>query len=89
MNKLVAEIEENGVVPFERDMVFDDEEFKKLIIEQHKFVEKEKALIINDLNDAKKLCKDMGFSETTLLIFKSEKFSQCVLTIWKTELMGK
>ena len=67
----------------------DDEEFKKLIIEQHKFVEKEKALILNDLNDAKKLCKDMGFSETTLLIFKSEKFSQCVLTIWQTELMGK
>ena len=31
----------------------------------------------------------MGFSETTFLIFKNEKFSQCVLTTWKTELMGK
>ena len=31
----------------------------------------------------------MGFSETTFLIFKNEKFNQCVLTIWKTELMGK
>ena len=31
----------------------------------------------------------MGFSETTFLIFKNEKFNQCVLTIWKTELTGK
>ncbi len=84
VNKLKAEIKENGVIPYERDIVADESEYALLIKEQHEFVKTEKAIILNDINRAKTLCIDMGFSET-----KSEKFSQCVLTTWKTELMGK
>jgi len=89
VNKLKAEIKENGVIPYERDIVADESEYALLIQEQHEFVKTEKAIILNDINKSKKICIDMGFSETTFLIFKNEKFNQCVLTIWKTELMGK
>jgi len=84
VNKLKAEIKENGVIPYERDIIADESEYALLIKEQHEFVIAEKEIILININRAKKLCIDMGFSET-----KSEKFSQCVLTTWKTELMGK
>ena len=89
VNKLKAEIKENGVIPYERGIVGDESEYALLIQEQHEFVKTEKAIILNDIDKSKKLCIEMGFSETTFLIFKNEKFSQCVLTTWKTELMGK
>ena len=84
VDKLKAEIKENGVIPFERDIAADESEYALLIKEQHEFVIAEKEIILININRAKKLCIDMGFSET-----KSEKFSQCVLTTWKTELMGR
>ena len=89
VNKLKAEIKENGVTPYERGIVADEREYALLIKEQHEFVKTEKATILKDIDKSKKICIDMGFSETTLLIFKNEKFNQCILTIWKTELRGK
>ena len=85
--KQKREIEREGIVAITKDDIIHENEYALLLGEQHKFVKREKKLILNDIDKAKKLCEEMGFTEG--IIFKNQEFSKCVLKVWETELIGK